>query len=124
MLGHYPAGGSGKQLAHLAQLWATQNMTLYDYGSDGNLARYGQLRAPLFNFENIEGIPIAFMIGLNDEYHTMQDALWLADQLGDNMVAFNTYPLGHMSWFVSRDMSYMQDVVELLRQYHPFVQSL
>ncbi|KAE8743891.1 Lipase 3-like, partial [Frankliniella occidentalis] len=64
ILSRFPAGTSFKVLDHGRQL-LVPGFHKYDYGTDQNLARYGQLTAPSYNLSNIF-VPTRLYYGPND----------------------------------------------------------
>ncbi len=51
--GHYPAGGSFKQVWHFRQLIRTHNFEQFNYGPEENERRYGHREALPFNLSTI-----------------------------------------------------------------------
>lgn len=115
-LGHAPAGTSSLNMLHWRQM-VLQNETvfpMYDYGIQGNIDNYGQPVAPVFDLSNID-IPVHLMVGQYDELATLVDATLLKDNLvGSPNVTFNTYPISHVAFVLGKDMSFMNQVFEIL----------
>lgn len=66
ILSHAPAGSSTKTVLHYGQeIRDSGKFQMYNYGSDGNLARYGTKNPPQYNVSNIE-VPMLFMYAAND----------------------------------------------------------
>jgi len=57
-------------------------------------------------------------VGTSDELATDIDNQWARTQL-NTLKFFKEYPLGHLSFLVGKDMSYFNDVMSILNQYHP-----
>jgi len=64
-------------------------------------------------------------VGVNDELASYKDSVWLHEELqngyGNNpkpVVYYKEYDAGHYTFIVGKDMSYMDDVVELLAKYN------
>ncbi|KOB73727.1 Lipase 3 [Operophtera brumata] len=80
LMGHTPAGASAKQVAHYGQGVLTGEFRHFDYGTAGNLERYGTETPPSYALENIVA-PISLFYS---------DADWLAhpkdvDKLYNNL---------------------------------------
>lgn len=66
MLGHVPAGTSTKTVIHYAQeIHHDGNFQQFDYGPQGNIAKYGTPTPPLYKLEKIK-TPIYLMYSYND----------------------------------------------------------
>lgn len=115
--GHYPAGISVKSLEHTLQIYMNKRFAYFDYGSQKNLEKYGTTTPPLINLDTISGVPIALFVGNTDLLGDPKDNEWLKEQLGSNVVAYNTYDYGHITFFIGKDMKYLGDVNELLQKY-------
>ncbi|GMS99514.1 hypothetical protein PENTCL1PPCAC_21689, partial [Pristionchus entomophagus] len=50
LLSHFPGGTSVKLVLHWLQLAAKANATAFDYGPEGNMAAYGTVAAPVYDF--------------------------------------------------------------------------
>lgn len=112
--GHYPAGISVKSLEHTLQIYMNKRFAYFDYGESENLAKYGTSTPPLINLGNISGVPIALMVGKTDLLGDPEDNQWLLRQLGSNVIAYNLYDYGHITFFIGKDMKYLEDVNVLL----------
>ena len=65
-------------------------------------------------------VPIALLVGKQDTLADEDDVNWLQKQLGDKVVFRKDYnDFDHFSFQVGKDMSYTQDVVDLLKKYAP-----
>ena len=81
---------------------------------------YGTATAPLYDLTQYQGkLPIAFVAGTTDELGNPTDVQWLYEQLGsENVVFYESYPLGHLSFFLGSDVSWFtEDVMPLIDQY-------
>lgn len=66
VLGHVPAGTSTKTVIHYAQeIHHDGNFQQFDYGSNGNRIKYGQLTPPFYKLDKIK-TPIYIMYANND----------------------------------------------------------
>ena len=118
-LGHYPAGGSTRSLAHYGQMLAAGQFQRFDFGKDGNVKAYGQELPPAIPLQNIKKVPVGMFIGSKDELATMEDNRWVKSQV-ETVVMYKEYDFGHMSFLVGKDMTYFtEDVMSLLQKYHP-----
>ena len=115
---HTPSGAGWKNFDQYAQFINSAKFQRYDYGKRGNQQAYGQDEAPEYNLANIQGFPIGLFAGSYDELADLEDVEWLNTQLGENVVFFNVYPLGHMSFIIATDMDYFNvDAINLIDQY-------
>lgn len=115
--GHYPSGVSVKSLEHLLQIYRSKRFQYFDYGKK-NVEIYGQEEVPEIDLSKISGVPIALFVGTTDLLGDPEDNYWLKEQLGQNLVAFNTYNYGHITFFIGKEVAYLTDVVELLQKYN------
>ena len=74
------------------------------------MERYGQSTPPLLDISTIKDIPIGMFVGAKDLLVTPNDAKDDYERMKDTVVFYNEYDLGHLSFFVARDMSYFYDV--------------
>ena len=116
--GHYPNGISIKSLDHTLQIYMSKRFQYYDYGKDKNMEEYGTEIPPLVNLTAIDGPPTVLMVGNTDLLSVPEDAEWLKEQLGSNVVGYETYDYGHITFFIGKDVKYLDDVVSYLRQYN------
>ena len=86
----------------------------YDYGKELNQEKYGSIHPPEINLSNIKGMKIAQFVGTVDNLATVEDNRWLHQQLGANSVFYKEYEFGHMAFMLAQDMSYFDDVLELI----------
>lgn len=80
IFGHYPAGGSLKQLAHFGQIFRSKNFNKYDYGAMGNLKRYFTVTPPNYNLRRCR-TPVVIYYSTNDNIATIKDVERLAYNL-------------------------------------------
>jgi len=57
-------------------------------------------------------------VGDKDELADTADNAWAKEQLSKTLVFYKDYNLGHLTFMVANDMSYFNDVMALLKQYH------
>ena len=60
-----PCGISLKQFIHGLQMWDSGDFRRYDFGTEGNLEKYGQERPPHYNVSRVT-IPVAIYYSSND----------------------------------------------------------
>lgn len=85
LLGHYPFGGSYKQMEHFRQVMLTGEFKAYDYDfykrkdkpAVNNLEIYGQETPPFYKFENLANFPILLVGGKTDRLCKPGDYLHL-----------------------------------------------
>ena len=76
--------------------------------------------APAIDLRNVKNVPIALIAGSKDHLSTVEDTRWALKELSRYVVFYKEYNLGHLSYFISKDMSYFsQDVMSLMHKYHP-----
>jgi hypothetical protein len=46
------------------------------------------------------------------------DVAWLIDTLGDKVVFEKEYHLAHESFMMAQDMSYFEDVIDVINKHH------
>ena len=117
-LSHYPTGSSFRILQHLTQLARTCEFESFDYGAAKNRFIYGTDSPKIYNLTNIT-IPVALYVGEYDTLSTPESVVWLTQQLrNETLVKYELYPLGHVGFFVAKNMSYMEDANKLIQLYN------
>jgi len=120
ILAHEPAGTSVHNMKHWVQMidLPAYRVQKFDYGKIENQRRYHQEEPPIYNLTNIVA-PIALFIGEEDRLADETDAHWLISQLRNETVVYvdDTLMFGHLTFVWGVDMSYLQKVIELARQY-------
>lgn len=114
------SSASSKQLIHYAQIIKNGVFRQYDYGSDAaNKEKYGSRIVPLIPLSHIsQKLPIALFVGKQDTFADEYDVMWLKRGLGKRVVEEKVYNnFDHFSFQIGKDMSYVQDVIDLLKQY-------
>ena len=110
----FPSGSGYQDLLFYLQDVVNDGWRLYNYGPTGNLQRYGQIKPPEIPLEKYD-IPTALVVGTYDKLADAQDAEWLHGQISDNVVFYEEYPLGHVSFVLAKDMTWFtNDVVNLI----------
>lgn len=116
-MGHFPSGSSLKSLEHFAQITVEQKFQRFDYGDEKNMQVYNQQFPPEYNITQIHGAKIIHLVGALDRLSPIEDNMWLRDQLKDNIIYFKVYPIGHMSFLLARNMSFLYDTLAVIEQY-------
>lgn len=116
-LGHFPGGLSVKLLAHELQMYRAAKFQKYDYGTEENMKKYGTKQPPEYDLSKISGIPVAMMVGTSDLLGDVEDNRWLRDQLEDNVMFYKEYNYGGTSFYIAKDMGYLEEVTSILSQY-------
>ena len=114
-MNHYPSGSSLKSFEHFAQIIISGRFQNYDYGHEINMQIYGHEIPPIFDLSKIKDAKTIMIVGEYDLLSSEKDNEWLQDELGDNVIFYNTYPLGHTSFLISEDMTYIKDTIEVLK---------
>jgi lysosomal acid lipase/cholesteryl ester hydrolase len=114
--GHFPSGSSTKSLEHYVQLYNSKQYQQFDYGKDENTVRYGQPTAPEFQLQNIK-VPVAKFTGSSDKLGDVTDNKWLSKQIKDVLVFDKTYDYGHLTFFIGKDLSWLDDALDILQKY-------
>jgi len=84
--GHYPAGGSWRQLNHFRQMLFSKEFKMYDHDFDSktskkNLEVYGQDSPPMYPLHTVTDYPILMVCGKSDKLCMPGDYLHLYDLL-------------------------------------------
>eukprot|EP00343_Euplotes_focardii_P010010 CAMPEP_0205828536 /NCGR_PEP_ID=MMETSP0206-20130828/35473_1 /ASSEMBLY_ACC=CAM_ASM_000279 /TAXON_ID=36767 /ORGANISM="Euplotes focardii, Strain TN1" /LENGTH=102 /DNA_ID=CAMNT_0053130479 /DNA_START=54 /DNA_END=359 /DNA_ORIENTATION=+ len=100
-------------MEQIAQNCRAGQFQYYDYGAEGNLEQYGSETAPEVPIQNIN-TPVAIFNSRFDGYGTQEAGDWLEEQLGENVIFRQVYEYSHYSFYIAQDMSYMDDLANLL----------
>ncbi len=117
--GHYPSGTSLRSMVHYSQESKTGNFQYYDFGPEKNEQVYGQKTPPIIDIANINtSLPVALFVGTEDEIADPKDCEWA------NSVAkfayYKEFNIGHLGFFVAKDMSYFTvEAMNLLAKHPP-----
>ncbi|KAF2894642.1 hypothetical protein ILUMI_11540 [Ignelater luminosus] len=82
IMGHTPAGASTQQILHYGQEIKSRRFRQWDYGSIGNLRKYGSLSPPKYKLKNIKA-PVYLHYSRNDWLSHERDVDQLAKELGN-----------------------------------------
>jgi len=116
-MGHFPGGLSVMTLEHELQLYRQKKFQYFDYGKKKNIQEYGEENAPEILVKDIKNMPIALLVGDSDLLGDVKDNQWLRDTLGDNIKFYKEYSMGCASFYIGKDMSYLEDVHDILKKY-------
>lgn len=80
--------------------------------------KYGETKPPKYNLWALEDWPIALLHGTKDVLADTKDVNFLASQLHPSSLIFHReYQLGHMTFHIGKDTSYLYDVLSILTNY-------
>lgn len=116
-MGHFPGGLSVKTLDHELQIYQAKKFQYYDFGTKGNLEHYGTETAPEIPLHKVDGMPIAMFVGNSDLLGDVKDNEWLREQLGSNVIHYQVYDYGCSTFYIGKDMVYLEDLVRVMRPY-------
>jgi hypothetical protein len=57
-------------------------------------------------------------VGTSDQLATVEDNRWAQTQIS-TIEFYKEYTLGHMSFMIANDMSYFNDVMNMLKKHNP-----
>ena len=76
----------------------------------------------MVDYTNIKGeVPIAMFVGTKDNLGDTQDARWARDTIksaGNAIKFYQEIKGGHASFMVGKDMSYFENVIQLIKKYN------
>lgn len=102
VFGNFPAGGSVKQFAHVAQIVKSKRFAKYDYGADDNYKLYGSAKPPSYNLKNIR-VPVALHCGSKDGIVAVKDVDLLAENLDSVVEVHEIEGYNHLDFLYSFD---------------------
>jgi lysosomal acid lipase/cholesteryl ester hydrolase len=122
---HFPAGTSTKDFVHFSQYINNASFARFDYGKEGNMAKYGSVTPPVFDLATFPPIPTALFHGTQDALVAADDFALEQQQLakatGGPVVFDRTYEgLSHVSWFVGKPAAFgwFADLAALLKKHN------
>jgi lysosomal acid lipase/cholesteryl ester hydrolase len=116
-MAHYPSGSSLKSLIHFKQLIDAKQFQKFDYGEEENLKLYGSAKAPKYNLENIQDIPIILCGGLNDKLTHIEDIRWLREEIKSTLFRYHEFDhMGHASFLINNDITWFNFVLRDIYQ--------
>jgi len=117
---HYPAGTSTLDLCHYTQQINRDNFTMYDFGEQNNLVKYGSPFPPAYNLGNVT-VPMALISGGRDTLGDPTDVARLINELPPNLIVYQEeidyYAHLDFTWGLDAGTTVYQTVLELLEQY-------
>lgn len=120
-MAHFPAGASVQSFVHFGQLITHKKLELFDWGKETNQKKYGQDTPPEVDLTKITGkVPLAMFVGTADDLGDTTDARWARDQIqkgGDAIKLYKEVPAGHSTFMIGKDMSYVDDLLNVVKQY-------
>ena len=116
---HFPSGTSLKNLEHFTQIIESKRFQRFDYGLELNRLIYGADVPPEYDLSKISGMKIVHIVAEEDNTSHPLDNHWLNTQLGDNVIFYGNYRMGHSSFLLGTDISYLDDVISIFEQ-HPW----
>ena len=76
---------------------------------------HGEKSPPKIDIKNIQNIPIALIIGNNDELATVEDNKWLINNLDSSSLKMIKYlDGGHLSFMLGKEADYLEDVIRFV----------
>ena len=114
---HSPAGVAIGPLEQGSQVYLARRFQYFDYGYEENLLHYNSTTPPQIDISLIRNIPIAVFNGVYDLISDVRDVEWLVQQISNVLVAHNVYEYGHMTFLLGRNMTYLDDLLEIIDEY-------
>ena len=114
----FPQAASWRSLAHYAQEIGSEKFERYDFGLTANLRIYGQKYPPEIDVSVIDKVPVAMFVGKQDVLADMEDAKWAAKNIPSTVHFQEIDNCDHGTFMTGIDMSFMNDVAELLSKYN------
>jgi lysosomal acid lipase/cholesteryl ester hydrolase len=97
-----PQPTSTKDMQHLAQMIRSGLFSFYDYGTEGNLKVYNQIKPPLYNLATIpKELPLFLISGGNDRLADPEDVEKLQSDLLGDVTALQIADYAHGDLLVS-----------------------
>ncbi|XP_011498525.1 PREDICTED: lipase 3-like [Ceratosolen solmsi marchali] len=108
ILRHVPAGASVKQIIHYGQIIKTGTFRKYDYGSIGNLKRYGKVFPPSYDLKNVR-VPVALHYSSNDWLANIKDVNKLYSKLPNKIGKFYVKykKFNHIDYLFAKDVKHL-----------------
>lgn len=112
--GHFPAGTSVQDFLHWRQAINSRgSFQKYDYGVD-NYKIYGQSKPPQYNPALVTE-EVGLFVGTDDLLATPPDAQrWVRDLVNAKYKQLRYYPMGHLSFMIGKELTYMEDLLAFL----------
>mmetsp|Transcript_14212 Transcript_14212/g.22130 ORF Transcript_14212/g.22130 Transcript_14212/m.22130 type:complete len:201 (-) Transcript_14212:37-639(-) len=109
-------GTSTKNLIHMAQLFGSQRFQKFDYGKAKNLKLYGSAKPAEIDLKKSK-VPTLLVAAGDDVIADYQDVKRLSGDI-NNLVDMKFFPdEDHLSLSFSKNMTYFQEVMEVMGQF-------
>ena len=66
---------------------------------------------------HVKDMPMALFVGTGDRLADVQDNKWLRSALGKNLLLYKEYNMGHLSFMIGKDLSYVQDMIDFFEKH-------
>lgn len=112
-----PAGAGYRTIVHYAQEIQSAHFARFDHGTKKNMELYGAYTPPDYDLSKFD-VPTALILGSLDKLSNPADDSILKRVIADKVVFSQSYPLGHASFGIAKDMSWFSgDVVDVINKY-------
>ena len=115
MENHFPHGASLKTLSHLGNM-IDKGLTTIEYfdWNDEVLNRelYGSPKPPSIDIYSPNKIPMIIYAGVQDKIVNIVDVREVVDRFNGNLKYFKEIDGDHLSYFIGKDMTYVDDLIE------------
>ena len=116
---YYPNGVSLKNIMHFGQMYHEDRFQIYADNYSVTMGAPKDKRTLLIPLQKID-VPVAMLVGKQDDMTGLEDPRWAKNHIGDNMVYYEEIEANHFSFMLGKDMTYMTEtVIDLLQEYHP-----
>jgi len=116
MLAHFPSGTGLENVEHFVQIFKENKFQKFDYGLELNRKIYNRDTPPEFDLSKVSNFNIIQIVGEEDHISTPLDNHWLNAQLGSKVDYYGSFRIGHYSFLIGNDMSYLTKVIELFKK--------
>ena len=82
------------------------------------MEKYGQETPPEIDISKIETVPICMFVGVQDQIVDVESNRWVKDQL-KSLIFYKELEHDHFSFQLAKDMSYFDEVIELIEKHNP-----
>jgi hypothetical protein len=93
---HYPAGAGSRNWLHYTQITRSGRFQKFDYGTEGNLQKYGLEMPPEYDIGKITNTHIALFSALNDPIATQENVDSI--RFGLNVKLLDDYVVPFVQW--------------------------
>lgn len=113
---HYPKGSNTANFLQWGACMRCEYLAERNYDEAVNMRKYGQLEPPPVDLTKIHSVPVALLCGKYDMFSPVEDSEWIKSQV--NPAFFKIYDThGHITFQIGKDMSYLNDVQKLIKEY-------